>query len=396
VKEGAASNQTARPLAERQLILLSAGTAARRRAMREPAQRLAAEVDWSQLTETLRSRKLLSVLGPRILELAEGRASDSFATAVEQILEAGRRQGAFLQLITLRVIATLADAGIRCAPLKGPLLGEAIYGDLGRRLSSDIDLLVAPNDLQAAVEAVRGLGYGAPVGHIDRCGLPLLHFGQVHVRGELPSVELHWRVHWYEQSFAGECLLPATVDPLGQWRPAPACELAALLLFYARDGFIDLRLAVDLGAWWDVYGEDLPPGALGELLRVHPALARAVSVAATVAEGIVGLPAARILGDAPTLGLRDRVAVRLANPHPHASRSQLYADKGLIDALLTPRGDFGAFIRRELLPPREVRDRQAQHAGRRRARSPLGRCAGVLTRYGLAMTRLLRAPEAPL
>jgi hypothetical protein len=381
--------------AERQLILLSAGTATRRRAMSERAERLTADVDWPRLAETLRLRKLLPTLGPRILEFADGRAGDDFAAAVEQALEAGRRQGAFLQLISLRVIAMLADAGIRCAPLKGPLLGEAIYGDPGRRLSSDIDLLVAPEQLHAAVEVVRGLGYDAPTDYVDDCGLPLLHFVLVHERGELPPVELHWRVHWYEGSFATERLLPPTVDHVGSRRPAPADELAALLLFYARDGFIDLRLAGDLSAWWDVYGADLPPGALDELLRTYPAFARVIPVAVKVAERMVGLPATRLVGDMPKLGLRERIAVRLANPNPHSSQSQLYADMGLIDGLLMPRGAFSVFVRRQLLPPPEVLDQQARHGARRRARSPLGRCAGVLARYGLTMTRLMRAPETP-
>ncbi len=379
--------------AERQLILLSAGTAARRRAMREQAGRLTVEVDWSRLAETLRSRKLLPTMGPRILDLAARRASDDFAAAVEQALEAGRRQGAFLQLISLRVVAMLADAGIRCAALKGPLMGEAIYGDPGRRLSSDIDLLVAPEQLQGAVEIVRGLGYEAPTDYVQKCGLPLLHFVLLHEREELPPVELHWRVHWYERSFARERLLPPAVDPLGEWRPAPVDELAALLLFYARDGFIDLRLATDLSAWWDVYGAELSPGALDELLGVYPALARVIPAAVEVAERMVGLPAAQIVGDAHKLGLRGRMAVRLANPNPHSSRSQLYADMGLIDGLLAPRGGFGAFVRRQLLPPREVLDQQAQHGARRGARSSLGRCAGVLARYGLTMTRLVRVPE---
>ena len=378
---------------ERQLILLSAGTAARRRGMREQAEQMMGEVDWPALAETLRPRKLLPTLGPRILELAGERADDDFALAVNQAVDAGRRHGAFLQLVSLRISAMLADAEIRSTPLKGPLLGEAIYGDPGRRLSSDIDLLVSPEQLQAAVEVVRGLGYGAPNDHVYDRGLPLLHFVLVHERGELPPVELHWRVHWYERSFARERLLPPVVDPLGDWRPAPADELAALLLFYARDGFIDLRLASDLSAWWDTYGADLKPGALDELLRLYPALARVIPIAAEVAEQTVGLPAAQILGDTHKLSLRERMAVRLANPNPHSSRSQRYADMGLIDGLLMPKGGFGAFVRRQLLPPSEVLDQQARHGGRRQARSSLGRCVGVLARYGLTMTRLMRAPE---
>ena len=240
--------------AERRVILLSAGTTARRQATREQAERLVVGVDWSRLAETLRLRKLLPVLGPRILALVGDSASNDFAAAVERALEVGRRQGAFLQLITLHIVAMLADAGIRCAPLKGPLLGEAIHGDPGRRLSSDIDLLVAPEHLQRAVEVVRGLGYGAPTDHVLADGLPLLHFVLGHEREELPPVEIHWRVHWYERSFARERLLPPMVDPRIEWRPAPVDELAALLLFYARDGFIDLRMASDLSAWWDIHG----------------------------------------------------------------------------------------------------------------------------------------------
>jgi hypothetical protein len=378
--------------AEQQLILFSAGTAARRKAMREQLDRLVLEVDWSRLAGTLRSRKLLPVLGPRILELAGESSSAGFAAEVGQALEAGRRQGAFLQLTSLRVTTMLADAGIRSSALKGPLLGEALYGDPGRRLSGDIDLLVAPEQLQAAVKVVRGLGYGAPSDYVQPCGLPLLHFVLAHERGDLPPVELHWRVHWYERDFARDRLLPPACDSTDRWRPALADELAAILLFYARDGFIDLRLASDLSAWWDVFGANLPPRALDELLRAYPAFERVLPVAARVAERVVGLPATSLISE-PKPGLRSRMAVQLANPNPHSSQSQLYADMGLIDGLLAPPGDFGAFVRRQVLPPREVLDQQAQHQARRRRRSSVGRGTGIMARYGLTIARLLLTPS---
>src|SRR5665648_405861 len=62
--------------------------------------------------------------------------------------------------ITIRLTAALADAGIRALPLKGPLLGERIHGELGARVSADIDLLVAGEDLVAAIEVLSTLGYG--------------------------------------------------------------------------------------------------------------------------------------------------------------------------------------------------------------------------------------------
>jgi hypothetical protein len=379
--------------AERQLILLSAGTAARRQGLQEQAGSLGKYVDWPRLTETLRQRRLLTVLGPRISELARDSADHDFAAAVERAIDAGRRHGAFLQLVSLRVMAMLADAGIRSSSLKGPLMGEALYGDAGRRLSGDIDLLVAPDELHAAVEVVRGLGYAAPTDYVQEDGLPLLHFVLVHERGELPPVELHWRVHWYERNFAHERLLPPSLELAGGWHPAPADELAALLLFYARDGFIDLRLATDLSGWWDLHGAELPSGAIDQLLRDYPELARIVPAAVEAADKTVGLPARQIIGGTPTLGLRERMAARLANPNPHSSRSQLYADIGLIDGLLMPPGGLRPFVRRHVLPPPEVRDQQARHGARQRTRSSLGRGAGVLARYTLTTARLVRAPE---
>jgi hypothetical protein len=237
---------------------------------------------------------------------------------------------------------------------------------------------------------VRRSGYDPPVDHVESSGLPRLHFALVHSRGELPPVELHWRVHWYEERFAQERLLPPTAAASPDWRPSPPDELAALLLFYARDGFVDLRLASDLGAWWDAHGDALAPGALAAVLSTYPSLTRAVSAAVLVAHNIVGLPASRTVDCMPKPGVRDRLAARLANPT--SSGSQLYADISLIDGLLAPPGGFGTFLKRQVFPPREVLDEHARHAGRR-ARSRIVRCTSILTRYVFTMVRLARTPE---
>jgi len=380
---------------ERQIILLSAGVAARREQMAGLGERLASELDWERLVGTLRQRRLLPLLGPRIVELAQGHANDDFVAAVQDAVERGRRQGVLLQLIVGRVKDVLAEAGIRSSALKGPMLGEAIYGDPGRRPSADVDLLVASDQLKASVAIVRELGYMRPTDHVQSTGLPALHFALDHERAELPPIELHWRVHWYEQSFAAERLLPPALESPEDWRPAPADEFAALLLFYARDGFVDLRLAADLGAWWDTFGARLRLGMLDALLDAYPALGRVLLAAATVAERVVGISAARLLEHLPEQRLRERVAVRLANPNPNPRDSvpQLNADMGLIDALLMPPGDGAAFVRRQLLPPREVLQTRARQNNDRHTLSPLGHCARVLGRYGLTIAHLLRAPE---
>ncbi len=333
------------------------------------------------------------MLGPRLVELAGDPAGEQFVVAVTQALDAGRRQGAFLQMITERVVSALAGAGIRCSSLKGPPLSEALYRDPGRRPSGDIDLLVAQERLLDAVEVVRGLGYAAPTDYVEASGLPLLHFALVHERDQLPPVELHWRIHWYEQRFARDHLLAPSEALASGWRPAPVDELIALLLFYARDGFLSLRHAVDLGAWWDAFGVTLPPGALDGPLRRYPALAPVLTAALRVAEKTVGFPADRLTGGEPKLGARGRIAVRLADPLPRSSPAQIYADMGLVDGLLAPPGDFRAFLRRQVTPSRAAIEGRAQTAQGWGANSTLGHSVRVLSRYVLAITHLLRLPQ---
>jgi hypothetical protein len=374
---------------EQQIILLSAATAARREEAGGRVEAGARSVDWSLLAGMLGAQRLLPTLGPRILELAGEAAPDDFEVAVVGEIEAAQRQDALLQLISARTVEALADAGIRSAGLKGPALGEALHGEAGRRLSSDIDLLVAPEQLGRAVEVVRGMGYASPTDHVDAGGLPQLHFALVHERGELPPVELHWRIHWYETRFASERLLPDGTGQIG-WRPAPVDELTALLLFYARDGFTGLRQATDLGAWWDAFGAELDPGALAEQARTYPALAPALAAALAVAERTVGLPAE--IGEGVALGGRGHLAVRLAHAHPYDSEAQLFAEIGLIDGLLTPARGLPAFFRRQIAPPAEVIREHAEKAHRGRAMSPAGYGLRVLGRYVLAIARLLRIP----
>jgi hypothetical protein len=343
-------------------------------------------VDWERLSAMLAAHRLLPQLGERIIDVCAGAAPGRFAAAVEQAVCETRRQGALLGLVSERLMRAFTDAEIPSLMLKGAFLGEAVYGDPGRRPARDIDLLVAPGDLRAAVEIAMGAGYDAPSDHLGVNGLPLLHYSLSHGLGQLPPLELHWRVHWYEQAFAADMLRRAVADRRWGLRADPVDELAGLLLFYARDGFLDLRLATDLGAWWDALGSELEPGALQDVLDRYPPLGRALLAAATVAERVVGLPARSLLARPRRLGLRARLAARLANPGARGDAAQLNADVGFADWLLTPPGGQRAFVRRQLLPPRAVLNGRSRASAERNV-SPMGHGVRVLGRYGLTVLR---------
>jgi hypothetical protein len=385
--------QATRSHAERQIVLLSAGTASRREAMSRRAKKLCANLNWLQLADDLRLRRLLTTLGPRIVDLAEDLASDDFHAALTHEIEMARRQNMLLQFVSLQAMQELAQAGIPSAYLKGPLMSEAIYNDSGRRLSRDIDLLVDPDQLQAAVQVIRKLDYEAPADYVDPNGLPLLHFELIHQRMTYPPIELHWRIHWYERSFARERLLPPTTDQLGTWRPAPIDELTALLLFYSRDGFVGLRLATDISAWWDALGAQLQPGAFDPLFQTYPALAPVVRVALAVAEEVTGLPATYLIANQPKLSTRSRIAKRLVDPNPRASETQLNANMGLIDGLLAPPGDFRTFLRRQLFIPNAVLKARARQIPNWKPKYSWSYALRALIRYLRAIPQAISGPE---
>jgi Uncharacterised nucleotidyltransferase len=371
---------------EAQLVVWSVGTAARRAASHERAAELARSVDWERLAAMLAARRLLAQLGERLVQISDGRAPEHFRSEVERTITQTRRQGALLELVAERFMRALADAGIDSLVLKGAFLGEAVYGDLGRRPAGDVDLLVAPGHLAQAVEIARLCGYGAPPDHVGTDGLPLLHYAMSHESGKLPRLELHWRIHWYERTFACDMLTRARKESRWRLRAAPVDELTSLLLFYARDGFLDLRLATDLGAWWDRFGSSLEPGALAAILKSYPELDNALTAAVTVAERVVGLPSASLMG-ARRQRVRPRLAARLANPGGRGDQAQLNADVGLVDWLLAPRGGHWDFARRQLFPPREVLDQRSCMREERRV-SPIGHGVRVLGRFGLSIARL--------
>jgi hypothetical protein len=329
-----------------ELALLLAGIESERRRNRSLIEKRAA-VDSAAFERFVSEQATLGVLGRRLADVAS--VPTPFLEHLREFDRAAERHNALQQMLTIQLSSMLGESGIRTLPLKGPLLGERLYGRLSARVSADIDLLVSRRDLEATERVLEKFGYR--LDEASALGTSQLHNCMVH-GGDLPSVEVHWRIHWNEERFSADLLARSTFAPEGYLVPAPADELVAMLLIYARDGFAGLRLACDLAAWWDRYGQALGPEPLVQLLDDHPDLTAAISTAALVAERLVGLPAREFLPDGAA-GSGSRVAMRLANWSGDGSAEQNKANTSLIDWILTPARQWPAATRRHfLLPPR--------------------------------------------
>jgi hypothetical protein len=272
------------------------------------------------------------------------------------------------------VVELLAERGVRALALKGPQLAATVHDDVGLRETSDVDLLVSAGQLDATADALVAAGFEPQAERRCRDGLPDLHLVVHHPT--LPEVELHWRVHWYERSFAADMLERARPGDDGLLRADSRDLAASLLLFYARDGFHGMRMAADIAAWSDRHRASLEPAFLAEHACRYPELAPALTAAARVAERLTGTPALEWLGDAAASGPRVELAVRLADWRQDRDRDQMAANISLIGGLLGPRGSARDFARRELVPASNAPAATAAHAVK------------MCSRYALALWRV--------
>ena len=100
-------------------------------------------------------------MGPLIgfwCETGRVTAEPAVAALFATHLDHGRRRAAHLRYEFERVLAALADRGVEILVLKGMHTGYRYFPEPGTRYSSDIDLLVRPDDWVAACDALRGIG----------------------------------------------------------------------------------------------------------------------------------------------------------------------------------------------------------------------------------------------
>lgn len=345
------------------------------------------------LTRVLEERRLLALLGGRALQIPGTGLPASFREAVSRRTEANRARGRALQLLAASACSGLGDEGIRAMALKGPFLAQRIHGDPGLRETNDLDLLIEARDAKTAISVLSRIGYVATDPQARPGALPGLHWTLEGRDNGLPRIDLHWRIHWYESLFARGLLARAEPDGEGMLSPAPRDELAALLLFYARDGFSGLRAAADIAAMWEHLRDDDAP-LLAEHWDSHSPLRPAFQAAALTAERVVGVPAETLVPPARA-GRRVRTAVALGDWSQSGERDQLTANVDLVDGLLAPRDQLGGFLRRQVFVPRQEIVTTYGLDPNRRARVAYWRVAHVprrLARFCLGLLAGLRRP----
>ncbi len=312
----------------------------------------------AQLVAVLAAQRLTALAGSRAVELLGGAAPEPLVQAVERDRARNLTRGLALEALSVDLSIRLAEQGIQCLTLKGPRLARRLHRDVGLRMSNDIDLLVAREDLEGAASLIGRLGYAVSPPRAN-ARPPVLHLELRHERGGLPRIDLHWRVHWYEEEFSSLVLSRSTASDGPLRAPRADDELACLLLYYARDGLYGLRALADIAAWWDRYGDGVHDGpVLASHAAEHQHLRRAFAAAAVTAERVGGVPAARLLPTDVLGGRKVRLAGRTRELEPGGRARSARVQRGARRPTAGAAG--GAPARRDAQvlrePPRDRRD----------------------------------------
>lgn len=198
------------------------------------AERCRNVADWPSLCDCASRHGVLPLLCHHLSELGEV-LPGGLGERLQRGTYLERMAQTCVEKVLDEVLEAFASAGLAVVALKGPVLGERYYPVGATRRSGDLDFLVAPPQLDGALEALARIGFRLEEGPSGDYYRQHHH----HVRSQRsrsPMIELHHRAY---QGFGAT--LPAD-DLVGRARPYVTAKGAATWVLAPEDEVLYLGL----------------------------------------------------------------------------------------------------------------------------------------------------------
>lgn len=157
---------------------------------------LGQDINWAGLMQMAQRHKIT----PLLCRSLASTLPDAVPQAVMEELRKRSRANALRSLrLTrqlIRVLRGLESDGVLAVPYRGPMLAEAVYGDLGLRQFTDLDVLVRRRDVSKAREVLVSLGYRTTEPHkvLEAVYIQSMHHYALSGGPRKALLELHWRI----------------------------------------------------------------------------------------------------------------------------------------------------------------------------------------------------------
>jgi hypothetical protein len=291
--------------------------------LREPRPPLPAAADeacWARVLDLARAHRLSEFLHARRDEAVRGDwPAAARGVLRERYIETSLRNGRFRAELA-RVTAALRARGIVPVLLKGGALTLTVYGDPGERPYGDLDLLIRRDELEAADDVMKELGFT-----LDDSWQPEAFYLAHHYHLVYRHAQRHWlcfELHWdlslasmdttFDAAGLRERALPVALDDATLLVPCPADELLHLALHTGLNGFAYLGQLRDVATLAELAPARLDPASLWPRAR-DAAIATPLALSLRLARLFGGDGPQRLLAAAPRQAGRGLLA-RLLRP----------------------------------------------------------------------------------
>lgn len=215
---------------------------------------LAQECDWERFLRLVEHHRVVPHVYRRLAPYSQ-QVPDRDFEALHVSYEQNARKALWFTAELVRILEHLEAHGIAAMPYKGPALAQTLYSDVTARQFGDLDILVRPEDVRAAKDALSQLRYKPAI----RLSEP---FERAYVASgyeysfDGPSgphlLELQWRIlprfYTVDFDFADFFKRPAKVDLAGRSFRTLALEdlVLALCVHAAKHVWVQLTWLCDL------------------------------------------------------------------------------------------------------------------------------------------------------
>jgi len=183
-----------RPTAAEQTVLLACAFADRDHASATLRDTLPRVTDWNGLRDGALHHGVTALLYKRLVESGSNATPPEHLEALRALANAGERRGLRMGAQLLRLLGLLSRERIEAFPVKGPVMAEALYGDVGLRQFVDLDIAVRPCDVTATRDVLLAAGFQQVTGvgvEIER-----LLSSECEMSFKNPDRELVLDLHW--------------------------------------------------------------------------------------------------------------------------------------------------------------------------------------------------------
>ena len=149
-------------------------------------------LNWSYVLAVANKNAVLPLVGNNLLEHFADRLPGNVRGILIEYLRVHVQRNLFLTGKLLEIVRSFDRQNISILPFKGPVLAVRAYGSISARSFVDLDILVQPEHLEAAIELLRDEGY-TPITGVRAT---LHRKKDIYFRSAdgLVNVELHWKL----------------------------------------------------------------------------------------------------------------------------------------------------------------------------------------------------------